>query len=260
MNFLASAPSLDDEIDVTDQVAIDHEECSICFDALFKKKVAFFCNNLKKRTCRHYFHSECIKSIASKACPICRRQYHCTKDLTDPRVNAKQFFNDIDIDGDGHLSYEEITDGLKSTLPLDFRNIGSDIDMFWQRWDSDRNGYICEKEFLDTTNGPMVYIIQSFKLKQLRESPPPLLRSNKETWFQYWDEDDSSTLDKGEVVRALVKTFKFQHRDDIASQIRSTLDNVWFIFDVDGSGHIEMNEFIRLDGLADTIIATVESL
>ena len=172
MDFLASAPSVDD-IDITDQVAINHEECSICFEPLCIKQVGYFCDNRNKRICRHYLHFECISTIINnKACPICRRAYHHVKEVSDPRVNAKKFFNDIDLDGNGKLSFEEITDGLKATLPLDFRNID----------------------------------------------------------------------------------------DDIASQIRLTLDNVWFIFDLDGSGHIEMSEFVRPDGLADTIIATIESL
>ena len=54
-----------------------------------------------------------------------------------------------------------------------------------------------------------------------------------------------------------MKTFHHQHRDDIAREIRSVLDNIWPIFDNDNSGTIEYNEFIKSDNLADTIIATV---
>ena len=53
MEFVASAPDIDD----TDQVAIDHEECSVCFDPLFSRQVSFFLNRNKKRICRHYFHT-----------------------------------------------------------------------------------------------------------------------------------------------------------------------------------------------------------
>jgi len=56
MEFLASAPDIDD----TDQVAIDHEECSICFDSLFSRQASFFLNRNKKRICRHYFHTVVI--------------------------------------------------------------------------------------------------------------------------------------------------------------------------------------------------------
>ena len=41
--------------------------------------------------------------------------------------------------------------------------------------------------------------------------------------------------------------------------MRGTIEAVWCIFDEDGSGCIERDEFLRPgDGLADTIIATVE--
>lgn len=105
----------------------------------------------------------------------------------------------------------------------------------------------------------MHYISQSFKAKEVK-NPPPLINSTKSQWFHFFDEDKSMSLDRGEVVRALIKTFKFQQRDDIASQIRSNLDAIWCIFDHDGSGTIEMNEFIQADGLADTIIVTVATL
>ena len=41
--------------------------------------------------------------------------------------------------------------------------------------------------------------------------------------------------------------------------MRNSIDAVWCVFDDDGSGSIERDEFLRPgDGLADTIIATVE--
>ena len=43
--------------------------------------------------------------------------------------------------------------------------------------------------------------------------------------------------------------------------MRGTVDAIWPIFDDDGSGSIERDEFLRPgEGLADTIIATVGSL
>ena len=42
--------------------------------------------------------------------------------------------------------------------------------------------------------------------------------------------------------------------------MRSTLTSIWGIFDTDGSGQIERQEFLQADGLADTIAATVATL
>ena len=263
-SFVGSSSSTSSEslppIDPVDQAAIEHEECCICMNALCESSSGFLCNSSNKRSCRHYFHKDCATAIATvnnKRCPICREPYHHVKEVMDPRKDPKQFFNDIDFDGNGTLSYEEIVDGFKATLPLDFRNIEGSIDTFFTRWDRDKSGSISMAEFTHT-DGPMAYINEAFLPKAINLPPPLLTIKTKKEWFQYWDEDHSNSLDKGEVTRALIKTFKFHARNDIATQIRSTLDNIWCIFDSDSSGTIEMNEFIATDNLADTIIATCQ--
>ena len=40
--------------------------------------------------------------------------------------------------------------------------------------------------------------------------------------------------------------------------MRGTIDAMWPIFDTDNSGSIEMDEFVHPDGLANTIIATMD--
>jgi hypothetical protein len=35
--------------------------------------------------------------------------------------------------------------------------------------------------------------------------------------------------------------------------------NVWGVFDTDGSGSIELKEFLELDGLGDTLLASIPS-
>ena len=248
-------------IDAVDQLAIEHDECCICMNPLCESSICFLCNNNNKRTCRHYFHKDCATSLAganNKRCPICREPFQKTKDVTDPRKDPNQFFRDIDVDGNGSLSYAEITDGFKATLPLDFRSIEGSIDNFFTRWDTDKSGSISLSEFTQR-DGPMSYVNQAFLPKSIKLSPP-LLTNTKKEWFQYWDEDQSNSLDKSEVTRALIKTFRHHSRPDIANEIRSTLNNVWFLFDTDSSGTIEMNEFIQEDNLADTIIATCRSV
>ena len=75
---------------------------------------------------------------------------------------------------------------------------------------------------------------------------------------RYWDADGSDSLDKEEVVRALLKTFQMTSDQAAVMQMRQTIDAVWPIFDDDASGSIERNEFLRPgEGLADTIVATL---
>ena len=76
-----------------------------------------------------------------------------------------------------------------------------------------------------------------------------------EDWFKFWDEDDSGTLEKDEVVRALIKSFNIQ--DDVAhiQDVRSVVENIWCVFDTSNSGGIDLTEFLVKDGLGDSIMA-----
>ena len=84
------------------------------------------------------------------------------------------------------------------------------------------------------------------------------MQSEKEGWFRYWDDDHSASLEKEELLRALVHTFKLGKDYERLQTIRSTLDAIWPMFDTDGSGSIEMEEFLGADGLANTIVATID--
>ena len=85
----------------------------------------------------------------------------------------------------------------------------------------------------------------------------PDLRLNKEAWFIFWDEDNSKSLEKEELFRALKYTFKLEQNMEILFAMKETLYSIFPIFDTDNSGSIEMDEFICPNGVADTIIATL---
>ena len=72
---------------------------------------------------------------------------------------------------------------------------------------------------------------------------------------RYWDEDESGELEFEEVVRAFAKTF--QTDVEGISQLRESLSAVWTVFDTDNSGAVDRREFLARDGLADTVLATM---
>ena len=78
--------------------------------------------------------------------------------------------------------------------------------------------------------------------------------------FEYFDEDRSGTLEKGEVIRALIKTFDLSSDLRKVEEMRSVVDAVWSMFDPDASNSIDAAEFIARDGLADTIVATARHM
>jgi hypothetical protein len=78
--------------------------------------------------------------------------------------------------------------------------------------------------------------------------------------FEYFDEDASGTLEKGEVIRALIKTFRLSSDLRKVEEMRSVVEAVWGMFDPDGSDSIDSGEFLARDGLADTIVATARHM
>ena len=84
--------------------------------------------------------------------------------------------------------------------------------------------------------------------------------ASKRAWFAYWDEDSSGALDRGELVRALVKTFMLGKGVQQIRNMTETLTTLWALFDDDGSGTIEIDEFLRPNtGLADTVLAQMRA-
>ena len=60
------------------------------------------------------------------------------------------------------------------------------------------------------------------------------------------------------MVRALLKTLQLTSDPARVAQMRSTIDAIWCLFDEDGSGTVDRQEFLKAgEGLADTIIATI---
>ena len=126
----------------------------------------------------------------------------------------------------------------------------------WEEWDRDGSGYIEVDELL-SPQGLVAYVRTAFA-RQAADAPIPDIRTDKHGWYRYWDEDNSGTLEKDEVVRALLKTLGLTSDQARVQQMRSTIEAVWPIFDVDGNNSIDRDEFLApSEGLADTIIATV---
>jgi len=80
---------------------------------------------------------------------------------------------------------------------------------------------------------------------------PPNIRTDPRGWFRHFDRNGNG-LEKHEVVDAVVQTFGASC--DRAS-VRDLVENLWLIFDTDGSGSISLSEFTKPDGLHQTLLA-----
>merc|ERR1712083_701689 len=103
--------------------------------------------------------------------------------------------------------------------------------------------------------GLLKFIKDAFE-RPPEELPVPDLRTDRNAWYTRWDEDSSGELEFEEVLRAFAKSFSISVEG--IGQLRESLTAVWPIFDVDGSGAVDKQEFmIPRDGLADTVLATM---
>ena len=145
----------------------------------------------------------------------------------------------------------------------------------WEQWDKDRSGFIEESEALQT-GGLLDFVrevslgsvdfmrfprplrmtltqpgfpcragVQVFAMSESRPDSIPDMRHDKDGWYRYWDEDGDGSLDREEVLRALLKTLKLTTDPARVHQMRETISEIWPIFDTDGSGAIDREEFLR---------------
>jgi hypothetical protein len=211
-----------------------------------------------KRVCPHFFHERCIKDVlkaGAHKCPLCRTLF--AKVLPVPKLDSDPagWFKLVDMNGDGGLSKQEIKYVLLAQIPVEEVVLDEELESNFNKWDKNKDGVIRQDELMDPRSGLIAY----FKNKMRRgvEEVPDIKR-DKNAWYLHYDENNNGSLQKDEVVRGLIQTFKISHNAERMQAIRSTVEAVWPIFDSDGSGSIEKGEFLRAgEGLADTIIATL---
>ena len=85
----------------------------------------------------------------------------------------------------------------------------------------------------------------------------PDIKRNPRGWFQYFDRDRSGRLDQGEVINAFSATFGATCDPTV---LTSVVQQLWPLFDRDGTGVITENEFLAREGLCDTILAQFPSV
>jgi len=239
-------------------------ECPICFEPLCSGPVGVFVGPDGKRVSQHFFNLAAAREwleSGSGNCPLTRKPIASVLDVPDIRSNPEGWFAAVDMNGDGRLSRLEVVECLKAQLPVDSSALDATLadqdHWMWQQWDSDSSGFIERQELLHP-QGLAAYVRQAFERSRRSSEHIPDIAADKEAWYRYWDEDTSGELDKEEVVRALLKTFRMTSDQERVTQMRSTIDAVWPIFDDDGSGSIDRDEFLRPnEGLADTIVATL---
>jgi len=242
-------------------VAQEHAECPICFEALPSAPTAVL-SKRGHRSCRHFFHVQCIAAMESsgiKCCPCCRAEFDGNLRIPNVEAEPQDWFKLVDFNGDGALTVQEVMEVLKATLYIDVDRMEQDLPSRFAQWDRNNDGKIEFNEMMGS-NGLFYYVRDSFRAENQVSTIIPSIRRNRHEWFRYWDEDSSGTLDKEEVVRSFVKTFKLGTAPDQAQCLHALVSLLWSEFDPNGSGAIDIDEFCKPNsGLADMIIANLGS-
>ena len=272
------------------QAAAARAECPICVDSLCVEAVGLFVDEdnervcdykfyygekkkkkknekiqKKKQTCRHFFHYSCVEDHVEylrtldeedgreKLCPICRAPFDSIEKMADPSRNAERWFQLVDVDQSGHLSREEIKDVVRATCDVSEDDVDRIIDNKFDGWDKDISKGIEWNEF------PQVIDFIREKMPPKVSITPPNIASNKEGWYDYWDEDLSGNLEKDEVCRALIKVFENGKGIQRIREMRRIVTTIWPLFDKEKTDCISREEFLAEDSLADTIIAATQA-
>mmetsp|Transcript_107751 Transcript_107751/g.303586 ORF Transcript_107751/g.303586 Transcript_107751/m.303586 type:complete len:463 (+) Transcript_107751:60-1448(+) len=94
-------------------------ECAICFEPLSQAAVVVLRGEDSRRVCHHFFHYRCMEACQScMGCPLCRTPYSdvaVVPSLTSPT----EWFQIMDVNGNGLLEPRELFHALAATLPVD---------------------------------------------------------------------------------------------------------------------------------------------
>merc|ERR1719329_1981320 len=242
-------------------------ECPVCLFELFKFPAGTLRSH-SRRACPHYLHLACsdhIKSLLKGSkqeptCPTCGAEYTDIKPMPDILKEPRQWFASCDLDFCGQLDQTEIIEGLGAVLPLEREKLLKLVKNHWRNWDKDGGGSVELKEFLDKDGGLLAFILGNVKNLQrhhCEETIPSLDRSPR-AWFEYWDRDGNGTLERPEVVRALVRTLCMDELGTPnlpqAHHMRAVTGSLWESLGYSPFERIDLGEFIRPFGLMDQIL------
>ena len=139
----------------------------------------------------------------------------------DEVINVCKLFNQIDKNGDGKISKEELFNGLNKKIKSN--TLKNDIDIIFNNIDSDNNGYIEYEEFIRAAIDKEMFLNENI-LKFA---------------FRYFDKDNSGEISYQEIE----EVFKSSVQD---GNIKESLSKIISEVDTNGDGIISFEEFVNI--------------
>lgn len=208
------------------------------------------------RVCSHFFHEHCARQLPSQHCPMCRAEFTALERLPLLSEDAEGWFRCVAL-GRGELGKSQVMEALVTQFPLDVERFEEALEQLWPRWDHDQDGAISRAEFFRPEVGLLDFVRTNLLRQRVALVPVPDISQERLRWFEHFDEEKTGSLKQEELVRALIKTYSLASDLGQVRQMRELVSAVWPLFDLDGTGRVSQQEFLRPgDGLADAIIAS----
>jgi len=244
-------------------------ECGVCFLELWRLPVGVLRMH-SRRCCSHYLHMNCAKHLfkitqrANPACPICGVEFNDIKQLPDLTSNPREWFATVDADFSGELSQTEVVDALGVSMPFKRDKLTKSVASHWQIWDPDMDGGVSLEEFIKPNYGLRDWVLKHYKSVGYHEKPLvdardlPDVDSDPRGWFEYWDVDNNGTMDREEIIRALIRTFCVTAvsgpQMEYAHEVRSMVHTIWRDLSYSPFDEVTFEEFIKPYGVADQFL------
>lgn len=239
------------------EVALDLAECVFCFEPLSSVKLCVLRKEKRERACRHIHHIDCIRRDKQYVketggrdlrCPVCNQPYKTFCRMKRARVGCEmakveELFSVLGGSSDQGLDAHDAKDMLKAMFPLDVEAVDDFVDGPWRE-------AVGHTGVNDPDELSRMIEMANRCAGRLPEPEPPLLGDDAAAWFTFWA-GSSGYLTRDTLVRALAKTLPVQ-RD----QLEAIVSELWDFF-CEGRDSMSCAEFVKLDGMADALVAAI---
>lgn len=269
-------------------------ECVVCFEPLWRAGASIMRGDNGQRICPHYLCDECCSEMLERdppTCPICRigaRDAYCDR-VPDPRENPMGWFSAMDVSGRGILNRQQVSFGLEATLPLSRGRLQEALDApcpstssgsengssqgsvsssganLWQAWCGGNKDGI-RPEALTRKGGLLQWVYEHLGELGLAEggaedldvSAEVLateLKTCPEAWFERFNINGTASLSRGEVLRAMMRTFAVSSLEKVdVHRLRARIRDSWRTWDPNNVGQVTLHEFLAPGGLYEDLL------
>lgn len=249
-------------------------ECGLCFERLAGEECAALVGGKEqKRICTHLFHNKCIGQAPAGGrcgrCVLCNEVYSGLR-VIPPITEPVAWFKIMDVGQTGCLSKDEFYHGVLATFNIEPLPTKRQLDVVWDARGFSENGGATCKEILGRygliwmfqrtgeRNAEAKHQVASAvsQLHHVRMNCPKFA-SDMAGWFCHWDSSETGTLEREEVARGLVRTFRVQEQMEGYAKllrVRAGLEEAWLEANTSEEGLVSLAEFCRPGGLGDLLL------